>query len=557
MGDRVGQQFGNYRLARQLGQGGFAEVYLGEHLHLAGRQVAIKLLHARGESFQDFRGEAQTIANLKHPNIVQVLDFGIEPTAGTPYLIMSYASQGTLRDRCPRGTRLPLNEVVRLLRPTAQALFYAHQQGLVHRDIKPENMLIGENDTLLLSDFGIAVASQSVRSVNMESGGTPAYMAPEQMQGKARAASDQYALAIIAYEWLCGSTPFNGPTHLNFMMQHTTLSPPPLCEQVPGLSRESEAVILRALSKDYHRRFNNVLEFIDALAATVFGTTTICRRSPIAGPGITPGANSWPLVTGPVAGVTPPPTPGDLMKSPSGAFTPPPDSSRQVSTPHAFFPSQDTAAPYMEPSGSAQGHSMTGQPYNQPPPINYSLAHQPSARRISGCKVALLVTLVMLVVVVAPISAIALFFGQSIPSFPGFHFPSFPTPLVTSVTQPSPTSANNSSLDVTVWPTTLVAQKGSTTCTDWTNSFYGAQAHWDCPITLNNTSGGATVHWKVSAPLDKGVTFQPSAASFITAGGQSMVSAFVPPAACSGGSFDITITVVESGKIHTVGLRCN
>jgi hypothetical protein len=161
----------------------------------------------------------------------------------------------------------------------------------------------------------------------------------------------------------------------------------------------------------------------------------------------------------------------------------------------------------------------------------------------------------MLVVVVVPVAVMALFFGLSIPRFPGFHLPSFPNPSVTSVNQPSPASDNNSSLDVTVWPTTLLAQKGSTTCTDWTNSFYGAQAHWDCPITLTNTNS-ATVHWKVSAPLDKGVTFQPNATSFITAGGQSTVSAFVPPAACSGGSFDIAITLVESGKTHTVGLQC-
>jgi serine/threonine protein kinase len=553
MGDRVGQQFGNYRLVRQLGEGGFAEVYLGEHLHLTGRQVAIKLLHARGESFQDFRGEAQTIANLKHPNIVEVLDFGIEPDTGTPYLVMSYASQGTLRDRYPRGTRLSLDEIVRLLRPIAQALVYAHQQGLVHRDIKPENILIGENNTLLLSDFGIAVASQSVRSVHVEGGGTPAYMAPEQLQGKARAASDQYALAIIAYEWLCGSTPFNGPTHLNFMMQHTTLPPPPLCEQVPGLSRESEAVVLRALSKDYHQRFSNVVDFIDTLAATVFGTTMIRRQPLVAGPDITPIANSRSIVTGPIASITPPPAPGNALKSPSGVSTPPPDYSRQVNTPRASFPPQDTTTPYTGPAWSAQGYARPAPPYNLPTSVNSYPLHQPSARRISGCKVALLVTLVLLVVVVVPVSVIALFFDLPIPS--GFHFPSFPTPPVTSITQPSPTSGNDSSLDVTVRPPTLLAQKGSTTCTDWTNSFYGAQAHWECPITLSNTSG-AIVHWKASVPLDKNVTFQPSATSFIVAGGQSTVSAFVPPAACSGGSFDITITVVESGKTHTVRLQC-
>ena len=149
MVDRVGQQFGNYRFMRLLGEGGFADVYLGEHLHL-GTQAAIKVLHTQltSDDVEQFRSEARTIARLEHPNIIRVLDFGIE--GKTPYLVMSYASNGTLRQNHGKGVSLPLATVVSYVRQVANALQYAHDQKVIHRDVKPENMLLGGRHEVLL-----------------------------------------------------------------------------------------------------------------------------------------------------------------------------------------------------------------------------------------------------------------------------------------------------------------------------------------------------------------------------------------------------------------------
>jgi eukaryotic-like serine/threonine-protein kinase len=134
MADRVGQQLGNYRLIRLLGQGGFADVYLAEHIHLD-TQAAIKVLSMRltSDNMEHFRTEARTIARLVHPHIVRVLDFGVED--GTPYLVMDYAPQGSLRQRHPKGTRLPLTTIVDYVKQVAEALQYAHEKKLIHRDI--------------------------------------------------------------------------------------------------------------------------------------------------------------------------------------------------------------------------------------------------------------------------------------------------------------------------------------------------------------------------------------------------------------------------------------
>src|SRR6266568_2771351 len=207
MSDRVGQQLGNYRLMQLLGQGNFAEVYLGEHLHL-NTQAAIKVLHAHFSS-QDgerFRTEARTIARLVHPHIVRILDFDVEE--GLPFLVMDYAPNGTLRKVHPTGTPLPLASIISYVHAVAAALQYAHGQGVIHRDIKPENLLLAGNDEVLLSDIGLAIIAQSARSQQIqETAGTIAYMAPEQLQGHPSSASDQYALGVMVYEWLSGAQP--------------------------------------------------------------------------------------------------------------------------------------------------------------------------------------------------------------------------------------------------------------------------------------------------------------------------------------------------------------
>lgn len=264
MADRVGQQLGNYQLLRLLGTGGFADVYLGEHIHL-GTQAAIKVLSTRltNEDVESFRAEARTIARLKHPSIVRVLEFGVEN--GTPFLVMDYAANGTLRQRHPRGSKLPLDTILPYVRQVADALQYAHDQKLIHRDIKPENMLLGERNEVLLSDFGIALVAQSSRyQTTQEVVGTVAYMAPEQIQGHPRPASDQYSLGIVIYEWMTGERPFHG-SFTEVATQHVLTPPPPLREKMAAISPTIEHAVMIALAKDPKERFASVRAFATAL----------------------------------------------------------------------------------------------------------------------------------------------------------------------------------------------------------------------------------------------------------------------------------------------------
>lgn len=267
MGDRIGQHFGNYRLLRLLGKGGFAEVYLGEHRHL-GTQAAIKVLQAHLGSQADvesFRREAQTIAGLNHPHIMRVLDFDVEQ--GVPFLVMEYAPFGSLRTHHPRGQPLPLSLILLYMQQVASALQYAHQHKLVHRDVKPDNMLLRDERTVILSDFGIVTIAHSTTSLDTEGGGagTPGYMAPEQMHGAPRPASDQYALGITLYEWISGHLPFRG-TLLEMAMQHAMKPPPSLVQQVPTLSPQIEQVVFKALAKEPQKRYPTIQAFATAFA---------------------------------------------------------------------------------------------------------------------------------------------------------------------------------------------------------------------------------------------------------------------------------------------------
>lgn len=312
----VGRQLGNYRLLRLLGEGGFALVYLGEHIHL-GTYAAVKLLLTQlvSDDVEQFRHEAQTIARLLHPNIVRVLDFGIEGNA--PYLVMDYAPNGTLRGRHPKMMRVPLATVVGYTLQVAEALQYAHDQRLIHRDIKPENMLLGRNQEVLLSDFGIALTSQSTSSQRTQDiAGTVAYMAPEQLQAHPRPASDQYSLGVVVYEWLCGSRPFQG-TYTEIAVKHALAAPPALRSWNPDLPSAVEEVVMVALQKDPRQRFPSVRAFAQALEQ-------VSRQSPLAHAPqdlsthiVASSAPASPLASMPLAQ-------GPLLSVPPPSLVPPP-----------------------------------------------------------------------------------------------------------------------------------------------------------------------------------------------------------------------------------------
>ncbi|MDQ6643383.1 MAG: protein kinase, partial [Chloroflexota bacterium] len=262
--NRVGEQLGNYRILRLLGRGGFAEVYLGEHVYLHS-YAALKVLQIvlNDEDINTLMVEAQTLVGLTHPHIVRVLDFAIEN--GTPFLVMEYAPKGTLRKRHPQGMRLPPETILPYIQQMASALQYAHDQHLIHRDVKPENMLLGSQDQLLLSDFGLAIfnpqtVDNSTQKMAASFVGTTSYLSPEQLQGKPQLMSDQYALGIVVYEWLCGKRPFNGSS-IEIAMQQISVPPPLLREHVPDLSPALEETVLRALAKEPRQRFASVQDF--------------------------------------------------------------------------------------------------------------------------------------------------------------------------------------------------------------------------------------------------------------------------------------------------------
>jgi serine/threonine protein kinase len=264
MSERVGQKFGNYRLIRLLGEGGFAEVYLGEHIYLHTR-AAIKILHTQliGKEVELFYREARTVAHLVHSHIVRVLEFGTEGIV--PFLVMDYAPNGTLRQRHPKGVLVPPHMIISYVRQLASALQYAHDNKVVHRDVKPENMLISQQNMILLSDFGVALVAQSSLQQSLNGmAGTIAYMAPEQLDGAPLPVSDQYSLAVVVYEWLCGERPFQG-TFIELAMKHKTMPPPSLRSRLPSLPAEVESVVMTAMSKDPSQRFNSMLAFAQAL----------------------------------------------------------------------------------------------------------------------------------------------------------------------------------------------------------------------------------------------------------------------------------------------------
>lgn len=267
MFDRSGQQLEHYHLIRLLGEGGFGQVYLAENIYRK-TKVAVKILKVQLsiEEFHIFLNEARVV-RLKHPHIIPVLDFGVERKTATPFIVMDYAPNGTLRQRHRRGERVHASVVVQYVKELSEALQYAHEENLIHRDVKPENMLVGQQQDILLSDFGIAIPSQSGRismQLSQEIKGTYYYMAPEQFHGKPSRASDQYALGIVAYEWLNGDCPFNG-TFYEVLGQHMHVLPPSLRERGVAISPMMEQVVMRALAKDARQRFACVRDFALAL----------------------------------------------------------------------------------------------------------------------------------------------------------------------------------------------------------------------------------------------------------------------------------------------------
>jgi serine/threonine protein kinase len=218
-----GSHIGRFRLLRLLGRGGMGEVYLAEDDQLR-RQVAIKVIQADypdPDATRLFQREARAIAMLNHPHILPLFDFGEATTHGTAltYMVMPFCHEGTLAAwmQQHRNAALPSpQDVACIVQQAASALQYAHNQQIVHQDVKPSNFLIRRSEDardrpdLMLADFGVAKSTSATASVSQSVRGTPAYMAPEQWEGTPVPATDQYALAILAYDLLTGHPPCTG-----------------------------------------------------------------------------------------------------------------------------------------------------------------------------------------------------------------------------------------------------------------------------------------------------------------------------------------------------------
>lgn len=279
-----GKHLGQYRILRLLGSGGMGEVYLAEDARI-GQQVALKVsrteaaTYPSNESTKDalrlFQREAKAIAQLDHPRILPLYSYGEEYIDGMilTYIVMPYRREGTLAAWVPQLSStgmLPVENVSYFIRQAADALQYAHDNHIVHQDVKPSNFLIRSNKEhpnhpdLLLADFGIAKLTTATVSASQTIRGTPAYMPPEQWSGEPVAASDQYALAVLAYGLLTGRLPFSGRQE-QVMYQHFHIRPSPPSNLNPVLSKGIDTVILKALEKRPGDRFPSVAAFAQAL----------------------------------------------------------------------------------------------------------------------------------------------------------------------------------------------------------------------------------------------------------------------------------------------------
>jgi beta-lactam-binding protein with PASTA domain len=305
---------GRYRITGRIGSGGMADVYCAQDSHL-GREVAIKVLHRRfardREFVERFRREASAAASLNHPNVVNVFDRGEHD--GTYYIAMENLPGRTLKEviqqEAPMGQRRTIDLAIQIL----QAAGFAHRRGVVHRDFKPHNVIVGPDDRLKVTDFGIARAGASEMTETGSIMGTAQYISPEQAQGHhVEAASDIYSIGIVLYEMLTGRVPFEGESAVAIALKHVSELPTPIRSVRPDVHPVLDAAVMRALAKDPHQRYRSAEEFVAALQSAraaievggngqdTAGFAPVVAPAPPAGPAEPPPGerqrNRWPWI---------------------------------------------------------------------------------------------------------------------------------------------------------------------------------------------------------------------------------------------------------------------
>ncbi|MCZ7544413.1 MAG: protein kinase [Anaerolineae bacterium] len=271
----AGRYLGKYRILERVGRGGMAQVFKAYHPDLD-RFVAIKLMHqflAEDPEFKTrFRQEAQNVAKLRHPNIMQVYDFDFDEETESYYMVNEYIDGPTLKnlllDLASEGKRLPLAETVRICRDIGKALAYAHTRGMVHRDVKPANVMIDADGRIVLTDFGIAkiIGGSTGLTASGAIMGTPSYMPPELgLGGTGDHRADLYSLGVMLYEMATGKLPYEANTPLSVVYMHVNDPLPPPSSVNPDIPRGVELVINRAMAKKPEERYQAADEFVDDL----------------------------------------------------------------------------------------------------------------------------------------------------------------------------------------------------------------------------------------------------------------------------------------------------
>jgi eukaryotic-like serine/threonine-protein kinase len=262
------KQIGRYRIERVLGKGGFGLVYLA-HDEQLNRPVAVKVPHAKliskPEDAEAYLAEARTVANLDHPGIVPVLDVGC--TEDCPCYVVSKYIEGMDLSARLKESPLKYRDAAELVATVAEALHYAHKQGLVHRDVKPGNILIGKDGRPYVVDFGLALREENVGK-GPKYAGTPAYMSPEQARGEGHRVdgrSDVFSLGVVFYELLAGRPPFRGDTHAELLEQVTSYEARPLRQYDDNIPKELERICQKAMTKRASERYSTTKDFSDDL----------------------------------------------------------------------------------------------------------------------------------------------------------------------------------------------------------------------------------------------------------------------------------------------------